>query len=125
MKHTLTLIACLLSMNAMGQTGQTFPGEFKLLPLINSGISCAVYHADGICDYNNTRIDSLNFGSSAKWAPYTIKGMPVTGSWTFATKHKTLMTITDQKTDSTYHVWIDKKAITWTSDSTFILKRKP
>lgn len=37
---------------------------------------------------------------------------------------KTLISITDQKQDSTYHVWIDKRSITWTSDSTFVLKRK-
>lgn len=61
---------------------------------------------------------------SAKWAPYTIKRMPVTNSWTFTTKHTVLMKVSDQKPDSTYHVWIDKKAIIWTSDSTFILKRK-
>lgn len=35
-----------------------------------------------------------------------------------------IMRISDLKPDSSYHVWIDKKAIKWTSDSTFIMKRK-
>ena len=50
-----------------------------------------------------------------------IKNLSVTINQDF----KPLMTISNQKPDSTYHIWIDKKSIKWTSDSTFVLKQKP
>ena len=44
--------------------------------------------------------------------------------YSFHSNHKKLIEVSSMKPDSSYHVWIDKKAITWTSDSTFVLKIK-
>ena len=45
--------------------------------------------------------------------------------WSMHVDNKPIMTISKLNPDSTYHVWVNIKSITWTSDSTFILKRKP
>ena len=45
--------------------------------------------------------------------------------WSMHVDNRPIMTISKLNPDSTYHVWVNIKSITWTSDSTFILKRKP
>lgn len=105
MKTKLTLIAILFSLTAMAQTQ------------IKSYTS----------DY--FKIDTLKSAGYAWAGDASLLARPVIKSnwsqhWQLSTDYKLIMTISDQKPDSTYHVWIDKKAIQWTSDSTFILKRK-
>lgn len=69
------------------------------------------------------KLDSLRTGH----APNSITSITrVEPFFRFATQdNKPVMRISDLKPDSTYYIWIDTKAIKWTSDSTFILKRKP
>lgn len=100
-------------MSAMGQTGQTFPGEFKLL---SSGMSCAVYHADGICSWNQpTSLHNWTF------KPDTTNRISFQ-----AIDNKSVIIMRPEK-NGEYEFQIDKskiyKGIIWTSDSTFILKR--
>lgn len=84
----------------------------------------------------NTTKDYIESGSSSAISSPNQTGYllahPVKNDWTVSQTYslsvwqdqKILISITDQKQDSTYHVWIDKGSITWTSDSTFVLKRK-
>lgn len=104
MKAKLLIIACLLSSSVMAQNVSLKPDTAKT----------SLYGTQVISSGSSTPTLSIN----------TIKGIQATNTWTFTTKNKALMIIMDQKPDSTYHVWFDKRLITWTSDSTFILKRK-
>lgn len=96
MKH-LTLIALLFSISAVAQTG-------------------------------TLSIDTASTMRGIKTFPYAIDSNPIKLSepnYTFTAKHPfPIMRISNLKPDTSYHVWIDKRAIKWTSDSTFILKRK-
>jgi len=87
-----------------------------------SGISCAVIHADGVCNYGRlfgVTIDNTITEINADTSRLIFQ----------VSENKPIITIRPEKKNGEYEFQIDKskiyKGIIWTSDSTFILKRKP
>lgn len=114
-----TIILILLPFLCSYSYGQTRP---------TTGISCAVYHTDGVCDYGKL-FGSLNSFTLPVGTQSKLKDFISTDTIRFITVNTKPLIVLKTEKNGEYEFQIDKskicKGIIWTSDSTFILKRNP
>lgn len=106
MKHKLTIILLLCSIGVFGQTEKIIKDSKDLRFNPNNAVSLSLHP------------EAYPYFSTNKWNVnetfFTIMSDP-----------KVLLKVTESKDSlKVYKVWFDKKAITWTSDSTFTLRVK-
>ena len=107
MKTLTIILACLLSSSVMAQTK-----EVKLLPSIDTRFIPA---------------DSsyyLKDWTTGNGAVNTFIGLKKPLTYTWMTEAKKAMEVTEKDSLGNIKVWIDPKRITWTSDSTFVIKTR-
>lgn len=117
MKLKLLIIALLLSSSVMAQK-PTSGGTHNLGPAKNVDLSSTS---------GTFRLGSLPKTQSSYWMADWSKYKTGGNSFLMVMKSPgiTLMKISDIDSTGTYKVWFDKRAIKYTSDSTFTLQAKP
>ena len=114
----LLLIALLLPMVVMGQKmtgGKEIPVKDEILKCMETGFT-----ADALSG-SLSPTDSA-YSTSGLSPYYSINNKPL--EYVFHAEAKPIMSVTAKDKDGNYKVWIDRKRIVWTSDSTFTLKTR-
>lgn len=129
MKHYLTILLLLCSIAVIGQS--KFDKKVNTPPISQSLTlkSDSVYRIGSGLKYEGGELVPTPGNSKTVFYSDSTTSIKFASGFSnlshfLYTDNKPVLKMSPMQPDGSYEIWINKKAITWTSDSTFVLKIK-
>lgn len=129
MKHSLTILLLLCSMAVLGQVKSDKKRNTSPISHSLTLKSDSVYRIGSGLKYEGGELVPTPGNSKAVFHSDTDKGINLPNIFSNPSHflymdNKPVLKMSPIQPDGSYEIWINKKAVTWTSDSTFVLKLK-